>query len=95
MVKPKLYLNGQEIGELPDMNALPQIEVDTDNIDPKFRHRLLGGITKEVQGEIVFKNCKYNRLGFLSLLLGRKITNNWLKMHGGVMCRKGGKRSRC
>ena len=28
----------------------------------------------------------------LSLLLGRKITNNWLKMHGGVMSRKGVKK---
>lgn len=27
-------------------------------------------------------------LGMLSLLTGRRITNNWLKYHGGVMQRK-------
>lgn len=32
-------------------------------------------------------------LGLLSLLMGRKITNNWLKMHGGIMRRKRGLKS--
>lgn len=33
-------------------------------------------------------NCRFDRLAVLSLIHGRKITNNWLKMHGGVMTRK-------
>ena len=33
-----------------------------------------------------------DNLTLLSLLMGRRITNNWLKMHGGVMRRKRGKR---
>lgn len=28
------------------------------------------------------------RLDYLSLIYGRKITNNWLKLHGGVMVRQ-------
>lgn len=31
---------------------------------------------------------KLDRNTRLSLLYGRKITNNWLKMHGGIMTRK-------
>lgn len=33
-----------------------------------------------------------DNLVLLSLLMGRKINNNWLKMHGGVMRRKRGLR---
>lgn len=33
-----------------------------------------------------------DNLVLLSLLMGRRITNNWLKMHGGVMRRKRGLR---
>lgn len=32
------------------------------------------------------------RLDALSLMYDMKITNNWLKMHGGIMVRRGGKR---
>ena len=28
------------------------------------------------------------RRGLLSLVYGRTVTNNWLKMHGGAMCRR-------
>lgn len=31
---------------------------------------------------------KLDRNTRLSLIYGRKITNNWLKMHGGIMTRK-------
>lgn len=33
-----------------------------------------------------------NRLALLSLLYGMNVTNNWLKMHGGIMTRRGGRR---
>ena len=32
--------------------------------------------------------CNITRLQVYSLLAGRKITNNWLKLHGGAMVRK-------
>ena len=35
---------------------------------------------------------KLDRNARLSLLYGRKITNNWLKMHGGIMTRKSSRR---
>lgn len=38
---------------------------------------------------ITSDKCYVNRNLLLSALYGRKITNNWLKMHGGVMTRKG------
>ena len=35
-----------------------------------------------------------DRLDALSLLYGMRITNNWLKMHGGIMSRNGGKKKK-
>lgn len=35
-----------------------------------------------------------DRLDELSLLYGMRITNNWLKMHGGIMSRNGGKKKK-
>lgn len=32
--------------------------------------------------------CHVNRLTLLSLITGKRITNNYLKYHGGVMVRK-------
>lgn len=43
-------------------------------------------------GSISIRNIKQNRLAFLSLLYGFRVTNNWLKMHGGIMVRSGGKK---
>lgn len=40
-------------------------------------------------------DIKLDNLTVLSLLNGRQITNNWLKMHGGVLIRKGLKRRKC
>ena len=44
--------------------------------------------------EIVFE-CDVNRNGLLSLIHGRTITNNWLKMHGGVMSRRIRRKIKC
>lgn len=35
-----------------------------------------------------------DRLDALSLLYGMRITNNWLKMRGGIMSRNGGKKKK-
>lgn len=40
-----------------------------------------------IPATITFNVC-FDRLAVLSLIHGRKITNNWLKMHGGAMTRK-------
>lgn len=36
----------------------------------------------------ILAEIKLDRNTRLSLIYGRKITNNWLKMHGGIMTRK-------
>lgn len=41
---------------------------------------------------LTFENIQFNRNTLLSLLHGRKVTNNWLKQHGGIMNRKKGRR---
>lgn len=38
--------------------------------------------------------AKIERLDMLRLIYGKKITNNWLKMHGGVMGRRSEKKKR-
>lgn len=40
--------------------------------------------------------CKLQigHLDVLSLMYGMRITNNWLKMHGGIMARNGGKKKK-
>ena len=43
---------------------------------------------------ITFDKHYINLNLLLSVLNGRKITNNWLKMHGGIMTRKGKGRKR-
>ncbi len=39
-------------------------------------------------GDSFLAEIKLDRNTRLSLLYGRKITNNWLKIHGGIMTRK-------
>ena len=54
----------------------------------KTKLRIGGSFT----GSISIRNIKQSRLAFLSLLYGFRVTNNWLKMHGGIMVRSGGKK---
>ena len=80
MVGGKLYINGAEVGEVPEL-----LVVDTPmECDYRIRNTL--------EWSLQLKAVKVDRLALLSLLYGRKITNNWLKMHGGIMVRNGGKK---
>lgn len=58
-------------------------EIATPN---EIRSILQGGT---VEGTLTC-TLSIDTLGLLTLLMGRKITNNWLKMHGGVLRRKRG-----
>ena len=80
MVGGKLYINGVEVGEVPEL-----LVVDTP-IECDYK------IKNSMEGSLPLKAVKFDRLALLSLLCGRKITNNWLKMHGGIMVRNGGKK---
>ena len=75
-----LYSNNEPI-EL-DKEFVCSETIDTTNM-PK---RLSSG-TMECSFEV-----SIDRNSMLSLLLGRPVTNNWLKNHGGVMTKKKGRK---
>ena len=47
-------------------------------------------VTRNATGTIESK-LQIGHLDVLSLMYGMRLTNNWLKMHGGLMARNGGK----
>lgn len=75
-----LYIGGEPVGELKEL----KMDVSLDDSKPMR-------VSATYSGSFTMKNIKINRLAMLSLIFGMRITNNWLKMHGGVMCRNGGK----
>lgn len=71
-----LNFNGQPLGSIPELT----LETETETLDePAIR------MPESYEATIIFN---MNRATMLSLIYGRSITNNWLKMHGGVMQRK-------
>lgn len=71
----KLNFNGQPLGSIPEL----ALETETETLDePAIR------MPESYEATITFN---MNRATMLSLIYGRSITNNWLKMHGGVMQR--------
>lgn len=50
-------------------------------------------VARNATGTIEGK-LQIGRLDVLSLMYGMRITNNWLKMHGGIMTRNGGKKKK-
>ena len=78
-----LYLNDEPIMNIDKCEIVEQELEEFTVTEPKI---LNIDWTKECT--ITVENAQFNRSILLSLLLGRKVTNNWLKMHGGVMSRK-------
>lgn len=77
---------GEILGEINDVKGV-ELELDEPGVDPEKFHLGLGG-------EATFTcDCEIDRNSALSFVYGRWVTNNWLKMHGGVMKRR--KRKRC
>lgn len=75
----ELYINGEKIGMVSNVSNM---FVDTDtwsNDIPKINIPEEQTVTFEI-------SCRRNDI--LSLVYSRKVSNNWLKMHGGVMSRK-------
>ena len=68
------YNLGDQVEVLP-LSGLPKL-LEVFDIDEFNRP-----VTVEVE-------CHITRLQLYSLLAGRKITNNWLKLHGRAMVRK-------
>lgn len=75
----QMFINGQPLSHC-DL-----VEMDMEFEDIKDNDKIVGHIP--APRKITFE-CKVKRNDMLSLIYGQKITNNWLKMHGGVMSRK-------
>lgn len=83
------------MGELIFMDTGLKVPVSACSIETVDTHQEIATpneIRSILQGGTVEGTLTLNmdNLVLLSLLMGRKITNNWLKMHGGVMRRKRG-----
>lgn len=77
----QMYMDGKRIGEIEEVNF---------DLKPKEKN-FSGRIGKPVSGTFALKLREKEAL---SLIIGMKVTNNWLKMHGGIMTRKFRRRKR-
>lgn len=82
-----LYLNDEPIMKL-DKCEFCEDSIYTDYTDYTDETSRDIRLSEPTVGTI---EMKIDRNFLLTLLYGRKVTNNWLKMHGGVMTRKKGK----
>ena len=76
----KIYFNNEPIS-IVDECVLEYEEYDSHEV-----YKNIEKLSKPVEIEI--KNVKVNSNILLSLLHGRNVTNNWLKMHGGIMSKR-------
>lgn len=79
-----LYLNNESIMKLDKCDLVCEEPIYADELPKVMKF--------SESKEVTIENVKINRNTLLSLLYGRKVTNNWLKMHGGVMSRKKGRK---
>lgn len=79
-----LYLNNEPIMKLDKCDLVCEEPIYADELPKVMKF--------SESKEVTIENVKINRNTLLSLLYGRKITNNWLKIHGGVMTRKKGRK---
>ena len=84
-----IYFNGKPmmVGEIPKLDITPNIE------DEKEPVAYFHPVSNECSFDMTLPYRNAKRM-CLSLIYGRPITNNWLKMHGGVMIRKVARRKR-
>ena len=75
-----LYIDGRKLGDVSITNMTLTAEDD---------NSLSGFSIPKNQEACFYVTNPITRLDFLSIFHGRKVTNNWLKMHGGIMSRKG------
>ena len=77
-------MNGKRIGKVAEAS----FELDSEE-EKRIRKK---AETKEpISGTLTLKLREKEKLG---LIIGIKVTNNWLKMHGGIMTRKFRRRKR-
>lgn len=83
MISGVIYFYGKPmmVGAIPELHITPNTEDEKEPV-PYF-HPDSNECTFTMQ--LHYKNAKRT---CLSLIYGRLISNNWLKMHGGTMIRK-------
>lgn len=74
-----LYIDGKKVAD-----KCEEI-VETVELDMDFRDRALNFPEKLT---VTFSDFRLKRNDMLSLMYGMKITNNYLKLHGGIMARE-------
>jgi hypothetical protein len=74
-----LYIDGKKVAD-----KCEEI-VETVELDMDFRDRALNFPEKLT---VTFSDFRFKRNDMLSLMYGMKITNNYLKLHGGIMTRE-------
>ena len=75
-----VHIDGKPIDGIIDLEYFGTFD-NTENTDVP--------IIKIPQNREITLTAHVDRNTLLSFIHGRKITNNWLKIHGGVMSRKG------
>lgn len=74
-----LYIDGKKVAD-----KCEEI-VETVELDMDFRDRALNFPEKLT---VTISDFRLKRNGMLNLMYGMKITNNYLKLHGGIMTRE-------
>ena len=84
-----IYFNDKPmgVGKIPELHITPNTE------DEKEPVAYFHPDSNECTLTVTLPSTNIKRM-YLSLIYGRPITNNWLKMHGGVMIRKIARRKR-
>lgn len=75
----QLYFRDKPVGSFHKMN----MTLENESVEDLPEH-----LSTSWSGEMTM-DVELDSLTALSLLSGRRVTNNWLKMHGGVLIRKG------
>lgn len=75
----EIYVDGKKVADKCE-EIVETVELDTD-----FRDRALNFPEKLT---VTFSDFRLKKNDMLSLMYGMKITNNYLKLHGGIMTRE-------
>ena len=82
-----LYFGDPETGEiLGEINEIKEVKIEPEENSLTTDETI--GMFSESHSVSFTCDCEIDRNAALSLVYGRWVTNNWLKMHGGVMKRK-------
>lgn len=85
-----IFKFGPLVDDLVEVGA-DVVDLEMPPLPPSFTEDGNGpvkGFEFMLRATCTITDVMFDRLLWLSLIHGRRVTNNWLKMHGGVMTRK-------